>query len=68
MDNLKKKQKIAYWLTIVTLANIWASLIFQPKDIVIKGVTAMATVMLIGVTIERWARFIEAYIDNKMGK
>jgi len=63
MNDLRKKRKIAIVLTVVTLANIWASFIYQTHDAVLKGIFTATTVMLIGITIERWARFVKAYID-----
>ena len=66
MEDLKKKQKIAIILTLITLANIWASLAFEVSNVVAKGSFAVVTVVLIGITIERWARFLKAYINYEI--
>jgi hypothetical protein len=66
MADLKKKKMLAYVLTIATLANLWASIALDMPNSFVKGVTTMATVILIGATIERWARFNRAYIEYKI--
>jgi len=66
MQDLKKKQKIAYVLTFVTLANIWASIACEIPNTYGRGAVAMVTVVLIGITIERWARFLKAYISYRI--
>ena len=63
----EKKRKIAYVLTIVTLANLWASLAVGTELLsLMRGATTMVTIFLIGITIERWARVIKAYIDLRL--
>jgi hypothetical protein len=66
MEDLKKKRKIAYVLTLVTLANIWASIACEIPNIYSRGAIAVVTVVLIGITIERWARFLKAYINYEI--
>ena len=68
MEELKKKQKIAFVLTLITLANIWASLACDIPNIFAKGAASMVTVILIGITIERWARYLQAYIKKEIDK
>jgi hypothetical protein len=68
MKDLKKKQKIAFILTLITLANIWASLTCEVPNVMVKGSAGMVTVVLIGITIERWARFLKAYINYEIDK
>jgi hypothetical protein len=67
MNSLKKKRVIAYVLTIITLANIWASLACEMPGL-LRGVTSMATVILIGITIVLWAGFLKSYIAHEIDK
>ena len=64
MDKLEKKRKIAFVLTVITLANIWSSLACEIPSPFVKGSFSMVTVVLIGITIERWARFLKVYIES----
>ncbi len=66
MADLKKKKMLAYVLTIATLGDLWASIAVDMPNSFVKGVTTMATVILIGATIERWGRFNRAYIEYKI--
>jgi len=34
----------------------------------LKGSVSMVTVILIGITIERWARFLKVYVDHEIEK
>ncbi len=68
MEDLKKKQKIAFILTLIILADIWASLACEIPNSVARGSFAMVTVVVIGITIERWARFLKAYINYEIDK
>lgn len=71
MKDLKKKQRIAYALTIVTLANIWACFIFDvqnAREHYAKGSFAMLTIILIGLSIVQWARYNKAYINYRIAE
>ena len=68
MGELNKKRKIALVLTIVTLANLWASIACQVPNTIARGSFTMVTIVLVGITIERWAKFLKLYIDNELDK
>lgn len=68
MKDLKKKQRIAFMMTIVTLANLWSCLIYQSPQPLIRSFFVMVAVSLIGATIDRWCRFAKAYINYTIDK
>ncbi len=68
MQVLKKKRNLAFMLTIVALATLWAALVFDTQNAFAKGAFAMVAVVLIGISIEKWSSFLKEYIRVEIEK
>jgi hypothetical protein len=64
MNTIQRKRNIAYVMTIVALASLWAGLACLPQmqNAVARGAFAMCTVVLIGLSIVQWSGFLKEYI------
>ena len=70
MSKLMCLKSVAVVLTIVSLGNSWAVLACLPhiQNAFARGSIAMATVILIGISIERWSAFLKEYIRVELEK